>query len=106
MAQLLGPAVREEDGVPAVAAFTGGDRITPALRGALAARGLRPTWAEDSITADVATAEEAAHLEIAPGAVVMRVARRALAGDKCVEVSRSVFRADRFTCYVQFSDQP
>ena len=76
------------------------------LYDALAARGLRPTWAEDSITADVATAEEAAHLEIAPGAVVMRVARRALAGDKCVEVSRSVFRADRFTCYVQFSDQP
>jgi GntR family transcriptional regulator len=75
------------------------------LYDALAARGLRPTWAEDSITADVATAEEAAHLEIAPGAVVMRVARRALAGDKCVEVSRSVFRADRFTCYVQFSDQ-
>ncbi|WP_407527694.1 glutamate racemase [Methylobacterium oryzisoli] len=40
MAQLLGPAIPEVGGAPAVAAFTGGDRITPALRGALAARGL------------------------------------------------------------------
>lgn len=46
MAQLLGPAVREEDGVPAIAAFTGGDRITPALRGALAARGLHAVTIE------------------------------------------------------------
>lgn len=74
------------------------------LYDALASRSLRPTWAEDSVTADVATEEEAALLELAPGAVVLRVARRALAEDKCVEVSRSVFRADRMTVYVQFSD--
>jgi GntR family transcriptional regulator len=74
------------------------------LYDALEARGLRPTWAEDSITADVAGDEEAATLEIAPGSAVLRVARRALAEDKCVEVSRSVYRADRMTAYVQFSD--
>ena len=71
------------------------------LYDALGARGLRPTWAEDSITADVATPEEATLLEIAPGAAVLRHARRALVGDAVVEVSRTAYRADRFTLYVQ-----
>ncbi|MGH3361675.1 MAG: GntR family transcriptional regulator [Nocardioides sp.] len=71
------------------------------LYDALDARGLRPTWAEDSITADVASDEEAGHLEIEPGAAVLRQSRRALAGEKVVEVSRSVYRADRFTMWVQ-----
>jgi GntR family transcriptional regulator len=71
------------------------------LYDALEQRGLRPTWAEDSITADVATAEEAGHLEIEPGSPVLRQSRRALAGEKIVEVSRSVYRADRFTMWVQ-----
>ncbi|GAB2887365.1 GntR family transcriptional regulator [Nocardioides pacificus] len=75
------------------------------LYDALTARGLRPTWSEDSISADVAGPEEAASLEIAPGAAVLRVARRAVSGDKVVEVSRSVYRADRYTMYVQFSDE-
>lgn len=64
-------------------------------------RGLRPTWAEDSITADIATAEEADHLEVEADAVVLRHSRRALVGEKAVEVSRSVFRADRYTLWVQ-----
>ena len=68
---------------------------------ALAARGLRPTWAEDSIKADVATAEEARLLEVAVGSVVLRHSRRAVAGEKVVEVSRTVYRADRFTLWVQ-----
>ncbi|WP_345263019.1 GntR family transcriptional regulator [Nocardioides nanhaiensis] len=67
----------------------------------LGERGLRPTWAEDSITADKATREEAELLELAPGAVVMRHSRRALAGEKAIEVSRSVYRADRFTMWIQ-----
>ena len=50
------------------------------LYDALGARGLRPTWAEDSITADAATDEEAALLEVAPGTPVLRHSRRALAG--------------------------
>ncbi len=68
---------------------------------ALQARGLRPTWAEDSITADTATSDESELLEIASGGVVLRHSRRALAGEKLVEVSRSVYRADRFTMWVQ-----
>jgi len=71
------------------------------LYDALDSRGLRPTWAEDSISADVATAQEAALLEVDDGAAVLRQSRRALAEDKVVEVSRSVYRADRFTWWVQ-----
>lgn len=67
----------------------------------LALRGLRPTWAEDSVNADRANGEEAPLLGIAAGAPVLRVARRALADEKPVEVSRSIFRADRFTLWVQ-----
>lgn len=71
------------------------------LYDALGGRGLRPTWAEDSIAADVATDEEAALLEAGPAAAVLRHSRRALVGEKSVEVSRSVYRADRFTMWVQ-----
>jgi GntR family transcriptional regulator, N-acetylglucosamine utilization regulator len=68
---------------------------------ALSSRGLRPTWVEDSISADNANSEEADLLEIEPGAAVLRHSRRALSDDKIVEVSRSVYRADRFTMWVQ-----
>ncbi|WP_232680613.1 GntR family transcriptional regulator [Nocardioides sp. R-C-SC26] len=67
----------------------------------LAARGLRPTWAEDSISADVATEEEAELLEVVPATVVLRHSRRGLVGDRVVEVSRSVYRADRYTMWMQ-----
>ena len=72
---------------------------------ALAARGLRPTWAEDSITADRASAEEANAAPDQGGGAVLLVARRALAGEKPVEVSRSAYRADRFTLWVQLGQE-
>jgi GntR family transcriptional regulator len=75
------------------------------LYDALSARGLRPTWAEDSITADAASADEALLLEIAAGAPVLRHSRRALAKDKVVEVSRTVYRSDRFTLWVQLGQE-
>jgi GntR family transcriptional regulator len=68
---------------------------------ALSLRGLRPTWAEDSISADLASSEEADLLELPHGRAVLRHSRRALSDDKIVEVSRSVYRADRFTMWVQ-----
>ena len=71
------------------------------LYDSLDARGLRPTWAEDSINADLASTEEAGHLEVDEGAAVLRHSRRALHGEKVVEVSRSVYRADRFSMWVQ-----
>jgi len=75
------------------------------LYDALASRGLRPTWAEDSINADAAGDEEAQLLEIEPGTPVLRHSRRALVGEKAVEVSRSVYRSDRFTLWVQLGQE-
>ena len=68
---------------------------------ALESRGLRPTWAEDSINADIANDEEAELLELAAGASVLRHSRRGSSGEKVVEVSRTVYRADRFTMWLQ-----
>jgi GntR family transcriptional regulator len=42
-------------------------------------------------------------LSIAPGSAVLRIARRAFAGNIAVEVSRSTFRADRYTLWVPLS---
>jgi GntR family transcriptional regulator, N-acetylglucosamine utilization regulator len=75
------------------------------LTDALTARGLRPDWAEDSITADLAQEDEAAILEIEAGDPVLRVSRRAWCGDVTVEVSRSTYRADRFTMWVQLGEE-
>ena len=74
------------------------------LYDALRERGLRPTWAEDAISADAATVEEAVQLEIEVGAPVLHLSRRALSGDVVVEVSRTAFRHDRFTMRVQLGD--
>jgi GntR family transcriptional regulator len=75
------------------------------LYDALDQRGLRPTWAEDSVSADLASEEEAGLLELDPGAPVLRQSRRAINDDKVVEVSRSVYRADRFTMWVQLGQE-
>jgi GntR family transcriptional regulator len=72
---------------------------------ALGARGLRPTEVEDSISADRASADEAAILEIAEGDPVLRHARRAVSEGRIVEVSRTCYRHDRFTVYLQLNDR-
>jgi len=63
-------------------------------------RDIMPTWGEDSIEAGLARSDEADLLDIASGASVLRLARRAFAGRVAVEVSRSTYRADRFTLWV------
>ncbi|MEX0426594.1 GntR family transcriptional regulator [Nocardioides sp. DS6] len=78
------------------------DGLLPSsLYAQLAHQGLRPTWVEDAVTADVAAGEEAGMLGLSHGAPVLRRQRRALACDRVVEVSRSVFRADRYTLRLQ-----
>lgn len=67
----------------------------------LAARGLRPTWVEDAVSAGLATAEEGHALETVPNAPVLRVQRRALCGDRVIQVSRSVYRGDRYALRVE-----
>ena len=70
---------------------------------ALAERGLRPTWAEDCVVAGAASDEEARLLDAEVASPVLRHSRRALAGDKVVEVSRSVYPGNRFTMWVQLA---
>ena len=69
----------------------------------LSRRDLVPTWGEDSVEADLARPEECELLEVTPGSPVLRVARRAFAGSVAVEVSRTTFRADRYTLWVPLS---
>jgi len=80
--------------------FDGPD-LPDSLYDELAARGRRPTWAEDSLSAGVATPEEAKHLECTEGAVVIRLTRRALWDDRPIEISRSVYLADQHTVSFQ-----
>ncbi|HYO40885.1 MAG TPA: GntR family transcriptional regulator [Nocardioidaceae bacterium] len=63
-------------------------------------RDLLPTWGEDSVGAALARPEEAELLDIEAHDPVLRIARRAFAAERAVEVSRSTYRADRFTLWV------
>ncbi|MBA2463955.1 MAG: GntR family transcriptional regulator [Nocardioidaceae bacterium] len=63
-------------------------------------RGTLPSCGEDSVDASAATPEEAELLDVAEGASVLRIARRSFAGKMAIEVSRSTFRADRYTLWV------
>jgi GntR family transcriptional regulator len=69
-------------------------------------RDIMPTWGEDSIEASEARSDEADLLDVAPGGCVLRISRRAFAGKVAVEVSRSTYRADRFTLWVPLSRPP
>jgi GntR family transcriptional regulator len=89
-----------------------GDSIVPkfldgplpdSLYAELRRRDLLPTWGEDSVDAAKCRAEEAELLGIHEGDPVLRIARRAFAGNIAVEVSRSTYRADRFTLWVPLS---
>lgn len=98
------PVCLSETHLPAV--FAGGllAHLPASLYDELATRGLRPTWAEDAVSAGVATDDEARLLEIPAGAPVLRLTRRALCGDTVVELSRSVLRGDEYTLHLQLRD--
>lgn len=76
------------------------DHLPDSLYTELAGRGLAPTWGEDSVEAGVAVEDEARLLSVQPGNPVLRVSRRALCGRRAVEVSRSIYRADRYILWV------
>jgi GntR family transcriptional regulator len=67
-------------------------------------RGLRPTWVEDAVSADIVTPDESSLLGLAAGSPVVRKQRRALAREKVVEVSRAVYRADRYMVRVSLGE--
>lgn len=77
--------------------------LPESLYAELKRRELMPTWGEDSVDAAVARPEEAEILGISAGTPLLRIARRAFAGNLAVEVSRSTFRADRYTLWVPLS---
>lgn len=77
--------------------------LPTSLYEALTERGIRPTWAEDAISADAATHEEAELLGVPKGSAVLRVSRRSLVRNSVVMVSRAAYPADRYTMYVQLS---
>jgi GntR family transcriptional regulator len=76
------------------------DGPPPSLYLELEARGLLPTWGEDTVDAGDADTEEARLLGIPPGRSVLRISRRTFSGDIAAEYSRSVYRSDRYTLWV------
>lgn len=78
------------------------DRVTPtSLYAELERRKLRPSWVDDTFRADVANIEEATLLGLSVGVPVLRRQRKSVAGDRFVEVCRSVYRADRYALHLQ-----
>ncbi|MFZ2501044.1 MAG: GntR family transcriptional regulator [Nocardioides sp.] len=74
------------------------------LHAELDRRNLKPTWAEDSIKASIAGPVEAKLLGIEAASPILRVARRAIAGEVPVSVTQSSYRSDRFTMWVQLAN--
>lgn len=77
------------------------DHPPASLYDELAARGRRPTWAEDGVSAGRSTSREADLLAMEAGDVVLRHSRRALWGETVVEVSRSTYRGSEHTLTLQ-----
>ena len=71
--------------------------LPDSLYSVLAARGLRPTAAEDQFTADLANDADAELLDLAEGDPVLRHSRRGLVGEAVIELSRTVFAGSRYT---------
>jgi GntR family transcriptional regulator len=80
--------------------------LPDSLYSLLAARWLRPTAAEDQLTADLANAVDADYLELQIGDPVLRHSRRGLVGDVVIELSRSVYAGARFTWWSPLTVSP
>jgi GntR family transcriptional regulator len=82
------------------------ENLPESLYSELERRRLAPTWGEDSVDAGLAQEPEAKLLGVSAGHPVLRVARRAFCDRTPVEVSRSTYRADRFTMWVPLTRVP
>jgi GntR family transcriptional regulator len=80
--------------------------LPDSLYAQLAARGLRPTAAEDHFTASLASAADADLLDLRVGDPVLRHSRRGLVGEVVIELSRSVYAGARFTYWKPLSVSP
>ena len=75
--------------------------LPSSLYAELQRRDLLPSWGEDSVDAEQARHDEGELLGVPEGSPVLKIARRAFADNVAVEVSRSTYRADRYTLWVQ-----
>jgi GntR family transcriptional regulator len=82
------------------------EHLPQSLYAELERRDLAPTWGEDSVDAGLAQEPEARLLGLTVGHPVLRVARRAFCDRSPIEVSRSTYRADRFTMWVPLTRVP
>ncbi|MGC4110634.1 MAG: GntR family transcriptional regulator [Nocardioides sp.] len=82
------------------------EELPDSLYSLLAARGLRPTAAEDQFSADLANPADAELLEMNVGDPVLRHSRRGLVGDAVIELSRSVYAGSRFTWWSPLAVSP
>lgn len=73
--------------------------VPDSLYEALERHGLLPDWGEDTVDGGVAGEDEAELLRIEPGAPVLRIRRRAFAGERTIELSSATYRADRYTLW-------
>ena len=77
--------------------------LPSSLYAELQRRDLLPSWGEDSVDAEQARHDEGELLGVPEGSTVLKIARRAFADNVAVEVSRSTYRADRYTLWVPLS---
>ncbi len=82
------------------------ENLPESIYAELERRDLSPTWGEDSVDAGLAQEPESQLLGVPVGHPVLRVARRAFRERTPVEVSRSTYRADRFTLWVPLTRFP
>ena len=82
------------------------ENLPQSLYAELERRNLAPTWGEDSVDAGLTQEPEARILGLSVGHPVLRVARRAFCDRSPIEVSRSTYRADRFTMWVPLTRVP
>ena len=82
------------------------ESLPSSLYAELERRNLAPTWGEDSVDAGLAQEPECRLLGLPVGHPVLRVARRAFCDRSPIEVSRSTYRADRFTMWVPLTRLP
>lgn len=79
------------------------DSPEPSVYDALTTGGLAPSWGEDAIEAVQLDAVTAGHLGLAAGSPGLRIRRRTFSGDRAVDYSQSVYRADRYSLWVPVS---
>ncbi len=82
------------------------EALPTSLYAELERRGLGPVWGEDSVECGAAEEAEARLLGVRPAQAVLKLARRAFADSGPIEVSRSTYRADRYTVWVPRTRHP